>query len=197
MLAQSRFRQQGWEGIKWWKLKELLSVLNTSKPMNLETPMDSVTSSMLRWMVTNCRDLRSVDLTLQSLAGENLLLLPRWPLWRCNTVHLVVQQLQSCLKIIKNPWANSLGLEQHTPLEACSLYSCLLKFLISSVHGEGLSWNFHSNGLNALCNGFQFILESCHYPPESLSNELKTSLIHVLRNSQWYVLGKVSTIRYN
>ncbi|KAG9123326.1 hypothetical protein FRC07_015094, partial [Ceratobasidium sp. 392] len=59
-------------------------------------PMDSVTSQMLAWMITNCEDSRSVDIALQALAGAHDGL-PHAPFEQCNTATLVLSRLElSC-----------------------------------------------------------------------------------------------------
>ncbi|CUA77092.1 hypothetical protein RSOLAG22IIIB_12537 [Rhizoctonia solani] len=59
-----------------------------------EPTQDIVTSQAIRWMITNCEVPRSVDVTLQAIAGANKQL-PREPLEQCNAALLISRRLGS------------------------------------------------------------------------------------------------------
>ncbi|EUC54423.1 transmembrane protein, putative, partial [Rhizoctonia solani AG-3 Rhs1AP] len=59
-----------------------------------EPTQDMVTSQAISWMITNCEVPRSVDVTLQAIAGANKQL-PREPLERCNAALVISRRLGS------------------------------------------------------------------------------------------------------
>ncbi|KAG9123864.1 hypothetical protein FRC07_013699 [Ceratobasidium sp. 392] len=88
--------EQGWPELE---LKDIKSFILNASDRIVEyknVPMDSVTSQMLAWMITNCEDSRSVDIALQALAGAHDGL-PRAPFEQCDTATLVLSRLElSC-----------------------------------------------------------------------------------------------------
>ncbi|KAG9093826.1 hypothetical protein FRC06_011366, partial [Ceratobasidium sp. 370] len=59
--------------------------------------MDTVTSQMLAWLISNCEDSRSVDEALQAIAGAHRDL-PHAPLVECQALNLVLARLDACNK---------------------------------------------------------------------------------------------------
>ncbi|KAG8694828.1 hypothetical protein FRC08_008234, partial [Ceratobasidium sp. 394] len=63
---------------------------------NAGVPMDSVSSQMIAWILTNCEDSHSIDTALQAIAGagQNL---PHEPLAPCSAVNMLIQRFNSCI----------------------------------------------------------------------------------------------------
>ncbi|KAG8686313.1 hypothetical protein FRC09_014203, partial [Ceratobasidium sp. 395] len=58
------------------------------------TPMDTTTSLMVAWLITNCEDSRSVDIALQAISGARSEL-PHASLAQCESIHLAAARLQT------------------------------------------------------------------------------------------------------
>ncbi|KAG8714295.1 hypothetical protein FRC09_017775 [Ceratobasidium sp. 395] len=58
------------------------------------TPMDTTTSQMIAWLISNCEDSRSVDIALQAIAGARSEL-PHVSLAQCQSIHLAASRLQN------------------------------------------------------------------------------------------------------
>lgn len=136
-FAETRGRVNRWVEHMRWTFSS-----DRSQLVELETPMDEVTSSVLGWMITNCEDSRSVDMALQALAGAEPWL-PRGSLWQCGALQLVSQRLRSCLNALErlSPGVCELGHDQL--LEDACLYSRSLNFLADFVQGKGFTVSRH------------------------------------------------------
>ncbi|KAG9093672.1 hypothetical protein FRC06_011417 [Ceratobasidium sp. 370] len=66
--------------------------------------MDTVTSQMLAWLISNCEDSRSVDEALHAIAGAHRDL-PHEPLVECQALNLVLARLDACNKQDRPPLA--------------------------------------------------------------------------------------------
>ncbi|KAG8723578.1 hypothetical protein FRC09_002724 [Ceratobasidium sp. 395] len=58
------------------------------------TPMDTTTSQMIAWLITNCEDSRSVDIALQAIAGARSEL-PHASLAQCQSIWLAASRFQT------------------------------------------------------------------------------------------------------
>ncbi|KAG8723582.1 hypothetical protein FRC09_002728 [Ceratobasidium sp. 395] len=72
------------------------SLLDDSDPRAAEVLMDSVTSDMIAWILTESQDIKSIDIALQAVSGASSLL-PLRPLALPQAIDLVDSQL-SCFK---------------------------------------------------------------------------------------------------
>lgn len=122
----------------WVNLMRGMILTDRLQLVERETPMDIVTSSMISWMVANCEDSKSVDMALRALAGAELRLLPRQPLWDCGTVLLVCQRLNASKNALQRLPTGSQQSVHDALLEDISLYSRSLGFLTEFIRGEGL-----------------------------------------------------------
>ncbi|CAE6531575.1 unnamed protein product [Rhizoctonia solani] len=90
--------------------------------------MDNLTSRALGWLMTNSQDMRSIDITLQSIAGADPRL-PKKPLLDCGAHHLVVQRFRNCF--LSHPQSGFSYLSNPMLLDAASLYGRALEFFMS------------------------------------------------------------------
>lgn len=114
--------------------------VRVSQLLESETPMDGVTSSMIGWMVENGIRSADVNTAMKALAGADLCLLPRQPLWDCSAVQIVHQHLkffQAQLERLEH--RNQLDPSVVSKLsEKVPWYTGALNFLIAFVPCEGL-----------------------------------------------------------
>ncbi|CCO37848.1 hypothetical protein BN14_12008 [Rhizoctonia solani AG-1 IB] len=90
--------------------------------------MDHLTSRALGWLMTNSQDMRSIDATLQSIAGADRRL-PIKPLLDCGAHRLVSQRFRNCF--LSHPQSGFSYLSNPTFLDAASLYGRALEFFMS------------------------------------------------------------------
>lgn len=135
-----------------------------------ETPMDSVTSSMLCWMITSCNESKSIDLALEALAGADLRL-PREPLHESNALPLVIQRLTSYLDVLETPAAGTHGPEHEDILRRACLYSSSFNFLIESAQGEPLGRRW---------------FETCLSKLSGTAGEREPETFSLLKRHDWY-----------
>lgn len=101
-LKMLRRRIEGPLGLAVYRIEEALRNFSshtdiTEPAVDDETiaPMDLVTCQMLVWLVVNCEDSRSVDITLQAIAGATDDL-PRALLWENKVVDILYARLSAC-----------------------------------------------------------------------------------------------------
>lgn len=143
--------------VRWGQDVQAVYLKDQFTSVEHETPMDNVTSSMLSWMISNCKDPQSVDLALQALAGATLHL-PRASLWDCNAIQHVAQRLRFCLDTLDNLHTGNNGLKQDNLLDEACLYSRSLNFLTESIQGKTFGTVTHR------CNSFGSDIEYMYRP---------------------------------
>lgn len=120
----------------WVELMRGMLLTDRSQLVESKTPMDTLTSSMINWMIAHCEDSRSVDMALQALAGAEPCL-PRQPLWECGAIQLVSQRLGACQSTLLSRRAGGQRSTHDSLIDDASLYSRSLNFLTTYTQGEG------------------------------------------------------------
>ncbi|KAG8723576.1 hypothetical protein FRC09_002722 [Ceratobasidium sp. 395] len=96
----TRIRKPKWLGFVFWRLSTWLDPGDAGLDITREsakdntTSMDTTTSQMIAWLITNCEDSRSVDIALQAIAGARTEL-PHASLAQCNSIYLAGSRLQT------------------------------------------------------------------------------------------------------
>ncbi|KAG8735310.1 hypothetical protein FRC10_010748 [Ceratobasidium sp. 414] len=92
-----------------------------------KVPMDSLTSQMLAWLISNCEDSRSVDTALQAIAGADHNL-PHQPLKDCGVFGLVSTRLDAY--VVRDPKSKKYTVKDPCQLPIalryCRTYSILI-----------------------------------------------------------------------
>ncbi|KAG8793648.1 hypothetical protein FRC12_002132 [Ceratobasidium sp. 428] len=104
------------EHLRDW-IKPTRSRIATQSEEDAYTPMDTVTSQMLAWMIVNCEDSHSVNAALEAISGARVGL-PHVELAKNGALELMEAQLQACVQ-------KDASLGEYRPKNVNTLYPAL------------------------------------------------------------------------
>ncbi|KAG9121638.1 hypothetical protein FRC07_002335 [Ceratobasidium sp. 392] len=175
---QARKRQRRWDGLKEWRVPEVIMflpsllhlALHPSPPSESldqdqgqgqnEDLMDELTSRALAWLIVNYEDTKSADIALQAIAGANHKL-PLEPLSECGAHSLIQQRLDNCF--------NTRLTTQKLYLKDTALFEAVLLYGRALTTPAGWSTIYWENSVTAFAlvaiavNGRQVGLKSEAY----------------------------------